>query len=63
VRFARRACARMARLTLGALQGEASAYPVPPIADDLAIRPQPFKETFVQRWVRRFRDGMLSGKG
>jgi hypothetical protein len=63
VRFARRACARMARLTLAALKGETSAYPVPPVADDLAIRPQPFKETFVQRWVRRFRESMLSRKG
>ena len=62
VRFARHACERMARLTRAALAGEPSAEPATQISGDLAIRPQPFKETFVERWVRRFRDGMLSGK-
>jgi uncharacterized protein (UPF0548 family) len=62
VRFARNACERMARLTFAARQGESVGDPVPAVAPDLAIRPQPFKETFVERWVRWFRDGMLSRK-
>jgi hypothetical protein len=60
VRFARHACQRMQRLTLAALHGESLGEPAPAVATDLAVRPQPFKETFVERWVRRLRDGMLS---
>ena len=53
--FARRACARMAALTTAALRGEGRAPPAPAVAPDLAVRPQPDKETALERMFRRVR--------
>jgi uncharacterized protein (UPF0548 family) len=57
VRFARRACDRMAALTEPA-QRRGSGVPPPPVAPDLAIRPQPVKRTAFDRFFRRLKDSV-----
>jgi hypothetical protein len=61
VEFARRACARMASLTAAALRGESQAMPVPALGNDLAVRPQPGKETLFERVFRRLRRATPTG--
>jgi uncharacterized protein (UPF0548 family) len=53
VKFARHACRRMATLTAAAREGDGQAEPAPLVAPDLAIRPEPDKETMLERTVRR----------
>jgi hypothetical protein len=56
VRFARRACDRMAALTEAAQRDPGGVQPAPSVAPDLAIRPEPGKETAFDRFFRRLRD-------
>jgi Domain of unknown function (DUF1990) len=62
VRFARDACGRMAALTHAGLHGDTLAQPATPVASDLAIRPQPYKETKVERLARAVRTRMPPAK-
>jgi uncharacterized protein (UPF0548 family) len=56
VRFARRACDRMAALTEAAQRDPSGVRPAPIVAPDLAIRPEPGKETVFDRFFRRLKD-------
>jgi uncharacterized protein (UPF0548 family) len=55
IKFARHAGLRMAKLTEAALSGDPRAEPAPLVAADLAVRPQPDKQTLLERSVRRVR--------
>lgn len=60
VRFARSACERMALLTQTALQSTADIEPPAPVAPDLAIWPDPGKDTTIERLVRRLSGALRS---
>jgi uncharacterized protein (UPF0548 family) len=62
VRFARRACDRMAALTDAVLRGDPGARPAPPVAPDLAIRPQPGKLTTFDKLFRRLKGAVPSAR-
>lgn len=62
VRFARRACDRMASLTEAAHRGERGAGPAPPVAPDLVIRPQPGKLTAFDQFFRRLKGAVPSAR-